>query len=82
VAAVAAGSGLALSGHCAPTLHLPAACAVPNVRHLEWFADHVRVDRLLFDGVPQPVEGVLRPSSAPGLGVSLREPDAERWRVA
>ena len=30
------------------------ACAVPNLRHLEYFHDHARVDRLLFDGVLDP----------------------------
>ena len=30
-----------LSGHCAPALHLHVACAVPRLRHLEWFHDHV-----------------------------------------
>ena len=41
-----------LSGHCAPSLHLHAACAVPRFRHLEWFHDHVRIEHMLFDGAP------------------------------
>ena len=43
-----------LSGHCAPALHLHAACAVPRLRHLEWFHDHVRIEHMLFDGAPSP----------------------------
>src|SRR5205807_605629 len=35
-AAVAAGHGLEVSGHCAPALHLHVACATTNVRHLEY----------------------------------------------
>ena len=47
--------------------------------HLEWFADHVRVERLLFDGVLEPDGGALRPDrSRPGLGIELKRADAER----
>jgi len=31
-----------------PTLH--PAYAVANIRHLEYFADHTRLERILFDG--------------------------------
>jgi hypothetical protein len=47
--------GLQISGHCAPHLHVHAAAAVPNLRHLEWFHDHVRIESMLFDGTPRPV---------------------------
>ncbi len=81
VAAVAAAHGLELSGHCAPALHLHAACAVPNIRHLEYFADHVRVDHLLFDGVVTPRHGSLRPDHGrPGIGLELKEADAAAYR--
>jgi L-alanine-DL-glutamate epimerase-like enolase superfamily enzyme len=77
VAAVAAAHGMQVSGHCAPSLHLHPACSIPNIRHLEYFADHVRVDHLLFDGVIEPVDGVLRPDlSRPGLGLELKRTDA------
>ena len=65
-AAVAAAHGLEVSGHCAQSLHAHPACAVPNLRHLEYFHDHARLDRLLFDGVLEPDRGMLRP------GVALR----------
>ena len=72
-----------LSGHCAPALHLHAACAAPRLRHLEWFHDHVRIESMLFDGAPVPKDGVIRPDlSRPGLGLMLREQDAEAYRVA
>jgi hypothetical protein len=46
---------------------------VPNVRHLEHFHDHVRVEHQLFDGVVDPVDGCLAPDpSRPGLGLTLR----------
>ena len=74
VAALAAAHGLDVSGHCAQSLHAHVACAVPNVRHLEYFAVHARVDRLLFDGVPEPVGGRLTPDTdRPGHGLTLAE---------
>jgi L-alanine-DL-glutamate epimerase-like enolase superfamily enzyme len=70
--ALAAAHGLDLSAHCAPAASLAACCAVPRFRHLEWFHDHVRVEAKLFDGVPEPDGGVLRPDlSKPGNGLAL-----------
>jgi L-alanine-DL-glutamate epimerase-like enolase superfamily enzyme len=82
VAAVAAAHGLELSGHCAPGLHLDPAAATPNLRHLEWFHDHTRIESLVFDGVPVPDGGRLNVDlSLPGHGLALREADAEPFRV-
>jgi L-alanine-DL-glutamate epimerase-like enolase superfamily enzyme len=83
VAALAEEHGLQISGHCAQSLHLHPACAVGNVRHLEYFADHARLDRLLFSGVIEPVGGVLRPDlSRSGLGLELKRADADRYKVS
>ena len=58
-----------LSGHCAPSAHLHAACAVQRLRHLEWFHDHVRIEHMLFDGAPVPRNGADRPDlSRAGAG--------------
>jgi L-alanine-DL-glutamate epimerase-like enolase superfamily enzyme len=82
VAAVAASYGLEISGHCAPHLHAAVATAVPNLRHLEWFHDHVRIESMFFDGALDPAGGVVTPDpDAPGLGLTLRTADAERWRT-
>jgi L-alanine-DL-glutamate epimerase-like enolase superfamily enzyme len=82
VAAVAASFGLEISGHCAPHLHAAAATAVPNLRHLEWFHDHVRIESMFFDGALDPAGGTVRPDpDAPGLGLTLRASDVERYRT-
>jgi L-alanine-DL-glutamate epimerase-like enolase superfamily enzyme len=82
-AAVAEAAQLDLSGHCAPAISTPVLCAAPRVRHLEYFHDHVRIERMLFDGVPEPADGALRPDrSRPGLGLELKRKEAEQWRVA
>jgi L-alanine-DL-glutamate epimerase-like enolase superfamily enzyme len=81
-AAVAASHNLEVSAHTAQSLHAHPACAVPNLRHLEYFHDHHRVDRILFDGVLEPDRGVLRPDPArPGMGLLLKQADAEPHRV-
>jgi L-alanine-DL-glutamate epimerase-like enolase superfamily enzyme len=69
-----------LSGHCAPSLHLHVSCAVPRLRHLEWFHDHVRIEQMLFDGAPVPRDGVIRPDlSRPGIGLAFKRQDAQRF---
>jgi L-alanine-DL-glutamate epimerase-like enolase superfamily enzyme len=71
-----------LSAHCAPALSAHAFCAVPRLRHLEYFHDHVRIESMLFDGTLSPDGGALRPSlSRPGLGLEVRWADAEPYRV-
>ncbi len=82
VAALAEAHGLQISGHCAQSVHLHPACAVPNIRHLEYFADHARLERLLFDGVIDPAGGALHPDlSRSGMGLDLKRADAEQFRV-
>jgi L-alanine-DL-glutamate epimerase-like enolase superfamily enzyme len=82
-AAVAAARGLQVSGHCAPNLHAHVAAAAGNLRHLEYFHDHERIESMLFDGVLDPSGGVLRPDTArPGLGLELKESAAAPFRVA
>ena len=61
VAALCEARSLDLSAHCAPQISAHAFCAVRNVRHLEYFHDHVRVEELLFDGVVAPEHGVAAP---------------------
>lgn len=69
---------LPLSSHCAPALHVQLCCSAPAVRHLEYFHDHVRIEKMLLDGTTQPWHGTLAPDlDRPGHGLSLRE-DAAR----
>jgi L-alanine-DL-glutamate epimerase-like enolase superfamily enzyme len=83
VAHLAAAHQLQISGHCAPNLHAHVAVAAPNLRHLEYFHDHVRIEDLLFDGTCPRDGGALRPSrERPGHGLSFKDADAEAYRVA
>jgi L-alanine-DL-glutamate epimerase-like enolase superfamily enzyme len=82
-AALAQAQGVEISAHCAPHLHAHVAACVPNLRHVEWFHDHVRIESLLFDGTLDPSGGWVSPgvSGAPGHGMALRHGDAEVYRV-
>ncbi|MCX0269188.1 hypothetical protein NLM24_00340 [Nocardia zapadnayensis] len=71
-AAVAVAHGLPVSAHCAPALHAPVTAAVPELRHLEWFIDHARLEPLLVDGTPEVTGGLIpRPTDRPGHGMTL-----------
>jgi len=79
-ASVAAEHGLQVSGHCAPNLHAPVAAATPNLRHLEWFHDHVRIESMLFHGALDPSGGTVRPDrSLPGHGMDFDAMTARRY---
>jgi hypothetical protein len=55
-------------------------CAARPVRHIEYFYDHVRIEQMLFDGVLEPVNGVLYPDrSRPGIGLEFKRQDAQRY---
>jgi hypothetical protein len=59
---------------------LPAALAAKRMRHVEYFFDHVRIERLFFDGASDPKDGALAPDlSRPGIGLELKRQDAERY---
>lgn len=81
-AALCDARGVALSAHCAPTVHAQLGCAAPRVVHLEYFHDHARIEAMVFDGAPRPHDGELRPDrSRPGLGISLDRARAAPYLV-
>lgn len=80
VGALCDAHNMALSSHTASALHLHPCCALGRVLHLEHFYDHERIERMLFDGVAEPSNGLLRPDvSRPGLGLELKRADASRY---
>ena len=74
---------LPLSAHCAPSLHVHPGCALPALRHLEYFHDHDRIEHMLFDGAPTPVGRQPRGPTCPGpgLGLEFKREDAARFAV-
>lgn len=81
-AALADAANIPLSAHTAPALHLHVCCAAPRLRHIEWFHDHARIERMLFDGAPVPKDGMISPDlSRPGHGLAFKREDAERFAI-
>ena len=79
VGALCEAAGKPLSAHCAPQASAHVCCALESAVHLEYFDDHARIERMLFDGAVEPVGGELRPDeSRPGLGIEFRRSHAER----
>ncbi|WP_447041309.1 enolase C-terminal domain-like protein [Streptomyces sp. DSM 118878] len=81
-AALAQAHGLEVSAHCAPHAHAAVAACVPNLRHIEWFHDHVRIESMFFDGALDPTGGVIRPEGGVGHGLELRTDEIEEFRIA
>jgi L-alanine-DL-glutamate epimerase-like enolase superfamily enzyme len=76
------GLNMPFSAHCAPAISAHVACAIESVEHIEYFHDHVEVERLLFEGTLDPRGGSLTPDrSRPGLGLELRREDAARYEA-
>jgi L-alanine-DL-glutamate epimerase-like enolase superfamily enzyme len=68
------------SAHCAPAISAHACCAIETLVHLEYFHDHVRIERMLFDGTLDPSGGSLEPDrSRPGLGLEPKRAEIERF---
>ncbi len=69
-----------LSAHCAPALHAHVCAAAHQLRHIEYFHDHSRIEQILFDGAAQAKNGSLTPDlSRPGIGLELKAADAARF---
>lgn len=82
VATLCEARSLPISAHCGPALHAHVCCAVPNFRHMEYFHDHVHIERLFFEGVLTPINGALRPDlSRPGLGLEFKRSDAAKYAI-
>src|SRR5690606_17756529 len=81
--AIAEAHHLPASTHTAPALHRPRGLCSSAVRHVEYFYDHARLEKVFFDGVEAPHNGALGTSDGrPGLGLSLKEADVARYLVA
>lgn len=65
--------GVPLSAHCAPAQHAHVAASARRLIHIEMFFDHVRLEHMVFDGIPELRAGALvLDRSRPGNGLELR----------
>ncbi|HEX5223834.1 MAG TPA: enolase C-terminal domain-like protein [Solirubrobacteraceae bacterium] len=80
VGALCAARGLLLSAHTSPAIHAHVCAAIGPLAHVEYFHDHARIERLLFEGAPALRDGCLCPDAGvAGMGLTLREEEAERY---
>jgi len=83
IAALAEATHHDISAHCAPSWHRHLACAIPRLRHIEWFHDHVRIEQMLFDGAPAVRDGNIAPDlTRPGHGLSFKAGDASPYQIS
>lgn len=62
------------------SLHL--AAAVPNLARCEWMWIDNPLAEIFTEALPQPKDGVIKMSAAPGLGLTLDRAKLDRFRVA
>jgi hypothetical protein len=63
-------------------LHAHPAVALRRLRHVEYFYDHARIERMLFAGTLDPVERSLVPDSGcEGTGMVFKHVDAVRFAL-
>ena len=81
-AAQAEAACIPFSFHCAPALHAAVSCAVPGFKIGEYFFDHARIERMFFEGVPEPVDGALQVDrSRPGFGLVPKRSEMKKYAV-
>ncbi|MDX1662580.1 MAG: enolase C-terminal domain-like protein [Candidatus Promineifilaceae bacterium] len=79
---IAYGFAIPLSAHTAPSIHAHIGCAAPQISHVEYFFDHVRIEKLFFDGFLEPLEGTMVPDpDRPGLGLTLKREDVQQYQI-
>jgi L-alanine-DL-glutamate epimerase-like enolase superfamily enzyme len=79
-AALAEARSIPVSAHTAPSLHAHVCCGIARLRPLEYFHDHARIERLLFEGALVPEKGALRPDAGrAGMGLELKRADARKY---
>jgi L-alanine-DL-glutamate epimerase-like enolase superfamily enzyme len=82
-AALCESRSMEISAHTAPAIHLHPACAAIPLRHAEYFHDHVRIEKIFFDGIPDPVDGQLYPDlSRSGIGFELKRTDTKKYLIS
>jgi L-alanine-DL-glutamate epimerase-like enolase superfamily enzyme len=80
--ALCGGYCMPLSAHTAPSVHAHACCAAQRIIHTEYFFDHVRLEKMAFEGAIEAEGGVLRADlSKPGFGLLWKTQDMAPYQV-
>lgn len=69
-----------LSAHTSPSIHAHACCGSQRAINVEYFYDHVRIEKMAFEGAIEAKDGYLTPDlSKPGFGLVLKEADVRQY---
>jgi L-alanine-DL-glutamate epimerase-like enolase superfamily enzyme len=80
--ALCASYSMPLSAHTSPSIHTHACCGAQWAINVEYFYDHARIEKMVFDGAREVKNGMLCPDlTRPGFGLVLKNPDMERYKV-
>jgi L-alanine-DL-glutamate epimerase-like enolase superfamily enzyme len=80
VAHLAHAFNLPVAPHAVALVHLHLACATPNLKVVEYLGTNEETDRLFFEDVPEPKNGMLSPfPDRPGLGLRLSRQAVEKY---
>lgn len=80
--ALCEGYSMPLSAHTSPSIHAHVGCACQRLINVEYFFDHVRLEKMAFDGAIEAKNGMLRPDfDRPGFGLVLKTADMSRHRT-
>ncbi|MEO5584714.1 MAG: enolase C-terminal domain-like protein [Flavobacteriales bacterium] len=72
-----------MSSHCAPCVHLHPCLAAAPLIHMEYFHDHVRIERMLLDGAMEQRHGRLTADpERPGHGLELNIPESNKYKIS
>lgn len=70
-----------LSAHTSPSIHAHAGCAAQRLINVEYFFDHVRLEKMAFDGAIEARDGMLHPDfSAPGFGLTWKQAGMRQYQ--
>ena len=71
-----------LSAHTSPSIHAHVCCAAQRAINVEYFFDHVRIEKMAFEGAIEAKQGVLTPDlSTPGFGLALKEEEMRKFQT-
>ncbi len=72
-----------MSSHCAPSVHLHPCLAAAPLIHMEYFHDHVRIERMLLDGAMEQRHGKLTADpNRLGHGLELNIPESNKYKIS
>ena len=82
IAQMAQAFNLPVAPHLVQLVHLHLACAIPNLKALEFMSVAEQADKEWYTEIPEHNDGTLSPyPDKPGLGLELDPHAVEKWSI-